>query len=223
MMRRAESANNLRTAKSSGAGKRKPRPDLRPLPLGWVCQYDKTHEIFYYVDVSTSPPNISVTHPADLNSDSSSSSASSCSPNSPPPNSVNLDEEDDLNIFTGGVPPSIKRWSFGGSVNNQPTSSSPPDLRQQPSHSDSQNSYMTSNHLNSRRLPNPASLNPFCGMSNTSLSPFQVGGRDHRRVVNGGVRMGDRDLFHPSAQTSRRRNEGELMEVDPDEFELDED
>jgi len=43
-----------------------PTPDTRPIPPGWVRQYDPKLRIFYYVYIVTSPPRLSVTHPLDI-------------------------------------------------------------------------------------------------------------------------------------------------------------
>ncbi|KAI0761750.1 hypothetical protein BC629DRAFT_1597274 [Irpex lacteus] len=39
-------------------------PDARPLPPGWIQQYDRNYNTWFYVNTTTNPPQSSWTHPA---------------------------------------------------------------------------------------------------------------------------------------------------------------
>jgi len=48
--------------------------DSRPLPFGWVKEWDQTHNRWFYVDVRANPPRSTWDHPLDTENPSSSSS-----------------------------------------------------------------------------------------------------------------------------------------------------
>ncbi|KIM28828.1 hypothetical protein M408DRAFT_8603 [Serendipita vermifera MAFF 305830] len=48
------------------SGPPKTNPDTRPLPAGWITQFDTNYNAWFYVDTRAQPPRSEWKHPADL-------------------------------------------------------------------------------------------------------------------------------------------------------------
>lgn len=48
----------------SGASAPPMNPDTRPLPPGWVAQFDPNYRAWYYIDTQQNPPQSTWCHPA---------------------------------------------------------------------------------------------------------------------------------------------------------------
>jgi hypothetical protein len=85
---RPSGASNVPPSTTSGAGAGTPQnPDKRPLPAGWVTQYDRHSKKWFYVKTTEHPPLTSWQHPLDnaQPTPTPNPSGPQQAPNGPPP------------------------------------------------------------------------------------------------------------------------------------------
>jgi len=99
-------------------------PDARPLPPGWIAQYDSNYNTWFYVNTRTTPPTSSWSHPLDTQTQRPSNNYGSQfnAPAGPPPGQNSYDNDYGQGRSQWSSPPPQSSWGSQNQGQWQPQS-----------------------------------------------------------------------------------------------------